>query len=434
MTPLVSISLKRVFVLLFVFTFSLMLPAGLMGQGRVSGESDKDALPRASSYFMLQENHIPGQLLNRAEKTIYIAINVWQRDDGSGNFQDTDAFYLRMQELVERLSRVFSHASAPTHPIEGVYYLLDSHIRFELKDVAFYKDNSLHTVGCGAGTRLNNAVFALHPEKRQYLNIHFVKGNCRGGSGYANYPNEQRMDEDSFIVSYMRDAQDDLDEYPFWALMLHVAHELGHNLGLKHPYDSEYCNFSHPDFLFDLFGYEKQSWCIETRRGCDVCYHEGGWSCDTQDPTTTCTNNLMGGNKDSRSITPLQMGRMNRSLMLTSVRKYAWGYSREPYRLAQSEIWDIPAKFYRDVVVESGSTLIVTSTIEMVPQASIIVESGGRLILDGGKVTNALYSNSKWQGVVLMPAQKKGFAFWRKTIPEAELIFENGGSLENHYQ
>lgn len=214
--------------------------------------------------------------------------------------------------------------------------------------------------------------------------------------------------------------------------MLHVAHELGHNLELRHPYNSEYCQPSHPDFLFDLFGFEKQEWCINPRPGCDICYHEGSWGCDLDDSETTCTNNIMGGNRGAGNITPLQMGRMNRALALKNVRKYAWGYGSVSYDVGYDQTWDADIKFYQDIVVKSGNTLHITGTLEMVPEASVIVESGGRLIVDSGRITNALYSGTHWQGVIAEPARKTGFLFWRKEIPEGEIIIINNGKVENY--
>ena len=278
-------------------------------------------------FFSDQKKYVPGQPLNGVVKTIYVAFNIWQYDDGSGNFQETDEVLGHISKIVKWMNSRFRNNPPPSHPIEGIDYLSDSHIQFEIKDISFYRNSEMMDIGCSHGRQLNEAVFNEHPHKRKYLNIHFTHGDCRGGSGYANYPSVRNLEADSYNVGYMREYQDDLENYPFWALMIHVSHEMGHNLDLRHPYDSEFCNFSHPDFLFDLFGFEKQDWCENPRLGCDICFHQGGWSCDRNDPESTCTNNMMGGNRGAVNITPLQMGRMNRTLALKSARKYAWGYS-----------------------------------------------------------------------------------------------------------
>ncbi len=393
---------------------------------------EKDSYDDPDAFFVHQKNYVPGESLNQAVKTIKLGITVWQDAQGKGTFPRNDFIEEKIVEVVQNLNRFFSRVALPVRPIEGVDYLRDSHVRFELGALNFIQNDSLYKVGCGRGNSLNNYLFEKHPQNRQFMNIHLVAGHCVGASGYASFPTGRDLEQDSFVVSYVNRYADDPDKYSFWALMLHLAHELGHNFDLRHPYNSEYCRFSHPDFLFDLFGFEQQDWCDNPRRNCDICYHDGGWNCDLRDPNTTCTNNIMGGNRSSMSITPLQMGRINRSLALTNVRKYAWGYSHEPFRVTNDQTWSFNKKFYQDIVVESGATLIITGTLEMVPEAGIIVKPGSKLIIDGGLVTSALYSPTPWQGVITEEAIKPGLFFWRKPVEEGKIILENNGKLENY--
>ncbi len=401
-------------------------------ESHTSNSSEVGNNDTLADYFMHQKSYIPGQKLNTAVKTIYLAINIWQKEDGSGNFSESERTIGRMYYIVEHLNNLFARSADPVNPIEGIDYLKDSHIRFELKDVSFYQDSALYGVNCGQGKKLNDYVFNRSPHKRQYFNIHFNTGRCMGASGYANYPSGRDLETDAYVVSYIKFGQGGEKEYPFWSLMLHLAHEIGHTLELKHPYDSEYCRFSHPDFLFDLFGYERQAWCNNPRANCDICYQQGGFECDLEDSTNTCTNNLMGGNKNNSSITPLQMGRMNRTLGLKSTRKYAWGYSDVAYEVENDQHWAFNIKLYQDIRVLSGSSLHVSGTLEMVPQAKIILEPGAKLIVDAGRITNALYSNDPWLGVVIEEPPKKFFSFLRKKVSSGEIIAINNGKIENY--
>ncbi|TVQ88143.1 MAG: hypothetical protein EA393_09515 [Bacteroidetes bacterium] len=383
-------------------------------------------------FFSHQKNYVPGQPLNEVVKTIYVAFNIWQYDDGSGSFQETDEVLEQISQIIKWMNYRFRNNPAPSHPVEGVDYLTDSHIQFEIKDISFYRNSEMMDIGCFHGRQLNEAVFNKHPHKRRYLNIHLTQGDCRGGSGYANYPSSGNLETDSYNVGFVIEIRENLEDFHFWALMIHVSHEMGHNLDLRHPYDSEFCNFSHPDFLFDLFGFEKQDWCENPRPGCDICFHQGGWSCDRNDPETTCTNNMMGGNRGAVNITPLQMGRMNRALALKSARKYTWAYSDNPFTVNSNQKWTDNIKFYQDILIKEGNSLHLTGTLEMVPEASIILEPGARLIVDGGLITNALYSDFFWQGVYVKPPEKRGFLFWRKKTPGAEVILVNKGAIENY--
>ncbi|MBK8497275.1 MAG: hypothetical protein IPL52_00315 [Flavobacteriales bacterium] len=99
------------------------------------------------------------------------------------------------------------------------------------------------------------------------------------------------------------------------------------------------------------------------------------------------------------NFTPLQMGRMHRNLMVANVAKFAWGFDPVPYTLSQNETWDFPIKFYQDIVVPAGVTLTLKCELHMVPEAKIVVQPGGRLIIDGGRARAALYSPGRWKGI-----------------------------------
>jgi hypothetical protein len=415
---------------------SIFLSSLLMCISVVASQSDstitENQVTDVSEYFAHQKNHIPGSPANQAIKTIYIAFNIWQRDDGSGNFEDVPELYNSLDFIVRHMNLKFINGVEPTRPIEGVEYLKDSYIRFEMKSVDFYRSSELYNANCNTGRRLNDFIFAREPHKRNFLNLHLTGGGCRGASGYANFPSSRDMEFDSYVVSFVRNEGRDIENYGFWAYMGHLIHEIGHNLELHHPYNSEFCKFSHPDFLFDLFGYEKQEYCENLRSNCDVCYHQGGWDCDLTDPNNTCTNNLMGGNKSLGSITPLQMGRMHRSLSMRSVRKYAWGYSEIPYRVERDELWNMNIKFFQDIVVEKDKTLILKNTLELVPEASIILEPGARLIVDGGVITNALYSENFWQGVIIIDPPSRGLRFWKPKQVAGQVELVNGGRINNY--
>src|SRR5690348_10053034 len=111
----------------------------------------------------------------------------------------------------------------------------------------------------------------------------------------------------------------------------------------------------------------------------------------------------MGAATDLKHISPLQVGRCHRNAALRSVRKYLTGYSSNPWTISQDETWDFDIKFYQDVVVDSGVTLTVTCTVHMVDSAKFIVKPGGKLVIDGGTLTNCGTElpgcDGLWEGV-----------------------------------
>lgn len=65
-------------------------------------------------------------------------------------------------------------------------------------------------------------------------------------------------------------------------------------------------------------------------------------------------------------------------------------------------VWDTPQVSTTDIIIEDDITLTLTSTLYMDPNAKIIVEPGGRFIVDGGTITNYPFCNGddlKWQGI-----------------------------------
>ncbi|NUO01294.1 MAG: T9SS type A sorting domain-containing protein [Saprospiraceae bacterium] len=61
-------------------------------------------------------------------------------------------------------------------------------------------------------------------------------------------------------------------------------------------------------------------------------------------------------------------------------------------------VWDKLKLLNRDVVVETGATLTITCEVRMGEKHRIVVHRGGKLIVDGGKITN-LCPDTRWEGI-----------------------------------
>ena len=134
----------------------------------------------------------------------------------------------------------------------------------------------------------------------------------------------------------------------------------------------------------------------------------------------------MGGTSDSRHISALQMGRIHRALSVSSLKNYAYGYGEIPYHIRKDWVVDYNRKFYQDVVVDSGSTLTVKCTLSLVPQARIIVRPGGKLVVDGGTLTNAC-TGEMWQGIFV-----EGHSNLHQTAAnQGKVVLKNGAVIEN---
>jgi subtilisin family serine protease len=68
--------------------------------------------------------------------------------------------------------------------------------------------------------------------------------------------------------------------------------------------------------------------------------------------------------------------------------------------ITQNTTWNTPV-FANNITVKSGATLIVTSTVICYRNASITILPGGKLIIDGGTLTNAC-AGEMWRGITVM--------------------------------
>jgi hypothetical protein len=90
-----------------------------------------------------------------------------------------------------------------------------------------------------------------------------------------------------------------------------------------------------------------------------------------------------------------------------------------------SETWIENVNFHSDLIIEPGVTLTIKKEVYVNPAAKIIVKRGGKLIVDGGKITSAC--GELWKGVEVWgnPTRPQSQQF------QGVVQIINGGSIEN---
>ena len=68
------------------------------------------------------------------------------------------------------------------------------------------------------------------------------------------------------------------------------------------------------------------------------------------------------------------------------------------YIVDNEETWDFYRSQSKDVRITSNGVLTITGTVFLSPEADIVVEPGGKLIIDGGKLTNSC-DDQLWNGI-----------------------------------
>lgn len=381
-----------------VYTLAFVFVSGQSyGQMRRS-EFWKDTYSR-------QDFYIPDE--RTAVCTLHINLNFWQKDDGSGNWQQTEEHIKRLERIALWLDNIFKHICVPSDSLPGTAWIRDSKMRVVVDGMYFYRNTEMWGKYTHEGDALNAYLGANHPERLHAFNIHVTGGSSVNGKAYGQASGSSYRMFDHWIVTLNNEA----DEVGDYAWAQHLGHEIGHNLGLHHPYNSEYLQAGHPDFLDDVFVPSTQIGC-KPARGNDVCYHYTNFSCDVFAPDNSCTNNLMGGTREACYLSPKQMGRMHRSIATHTFGRYFTGYSPYSLVIARSEVWDFDYRSFRDIEVRPGVTLVIKGKLIMQEGTSLILHKGAVLQTDGGSISGSGQSFSgstgRWKGIVHVKKKKRG--------------------------
>ena len=96
-----------------------------------------------------------------------------------------------------------------------------------------------------------------------------------------------------------------------------------------------------------------------------------------------------------------------------------------PDTLTSATTWNEKKRIYADLIIDSLATLTVTDTLYIAGDHSIIVRPGGKLIVNGGTLTNAC-DGEMWQGIIV-----EGNANIRQTALAQGSVILNNATIEN---
>lgn len=175
-------------------------------------------------------------------------------------------------------------------------------------------------------------------------------------------------------------------EFPVDGYSKVLNHEIGHDLNLRHAWDSAADN--------DFCG--------------DTPDHVGCWSLSTSPPCNdpnNISNNVMDYNAWQTAFTPCQIGRAQYQVINGII---AQNYVEKDYceivdpdlmidDAGENIYWQCRRFMKGNVIVKTGTTLTIQCEVGMPNDAKIIVERGARLVIDGGTITSNC--GELWQGI-----------------------------------
>ena len=400
-------------------------------------------VPGTSSPMADPANWMKDQNYNLNAPLIEIGVNFHIMQDalGGNNFQNiAKQDILILTQLFDWGSDIIRWPRSPSSAITsvcGTCYVQDTKIQLVLKRIEFYQSNALN-VSTYAG--LQTAMTARDPSMIKDVNIFWTEGNLQpSATGHANFPrdiNGSTNEDFMFVVMFEKYTGPNIFNPTLPASFVQghyahgaaLAHEVGHNLSLNHTYGpgigSAICNVNDINYLDDVHG----------PVGAQTCPHAPSpslWQC-VPGTNANCTNNVMGGNRDSQYISPKQLGQINIALRTKSMRQKINNcpFSATPLEVTTTQTWDKDIFLFRDVRVKNNSVLTITCKVGMPETGRIVVEEGSKLVIDGGHITNSC-KEKFWGGIVVKGNNSANQLPLSQPLSQGKLEIKNGAIIEN---
>ncbi|MDP1799857.1 MAG: hypothetical protein Q8L81_00800 [Bacteroidota bacterium] len=429
---------------IFIFLMSLLFSKKLFSQRYISSETIQMVQPtptaspscinESNAYkkkYSQQSFYIPKK--NDPVITLKITIHIFKPISDSGRWQmdnnklnGTAALSSMMDSITNGHQERYSAKRSATYAKDfNSPHIRDSKIKYEITNVYFYPEPNLYALYNDQA--LFEYIEKIDP-KRIEEGMPLVINGSNGPGHLSSYKGA------AAIVTTIGNGD------PIFARS-HLLHEIGHAFGLGHTYvntsggGSDWQNFGgacgSDDYLSDVFPNNNPA-CQNEGQATFKPTNAPCMSCFESSPDTS--NNLMGGQRYNLWMSPLQMGRRIRSVHLNAnagrnLRQFVKDMEsdhKNVWTISKSEGWDFDIQLYKDIVVKAGATLTVKCKVAMAIDGKIKLESGAKLIVDGGEITSWCKSGS-WEGVQT-PAIKKKKKGDKKVAPVYITVI-NGGAI-----
>jgi hypothetical protein len=417
--------------------FSVILLAILLGACnktivRYAGSSDVLFEEVAPHEPMCKKSfsYIPDPMHMNATPVRYVRVNfhIMQAADGSGSFSEAQGRDF-IRELVKQSNIRWANNQQMNLPEGNTTPLIPIPIRIVLQKDAvtgedaiyFHKDDTLafwnrsakkgvnslsdRTViekyKVGSDSIINIFLIEHHPDS---INSPTYGGATLSGISFISALKLFSMYNQFTTVKYRDDGSPFTHDVFFLSKLLN--HELGHSFGLNHTWNWD-------------------DGCEDTPKNPGCWSQTGKAPCDG-----IISNNMMDYNWNQQAVTPCQLGRMEYSFYKEKdgVRNYViplWceyhPFERVVIYKYEQVVWDGGKDLWGDIEIREGAILTIRCDVSLPAKAKVIIKPGGKLIIDGGNLTNRC--GDQFEGIEIWENKKSGEI--------GKVVLTNNGQINN---
>ena len=131
-------------------------------------------------------------------------------------------------------------------------------------------------------------------------------------------------------------------------------------------------------------------------------------------------NHIMNNSITGTYFKPVELGKIHRALSLMNTRNFVIGCPKSelPLVIEKEERWKSDYRSYNDILIKEGGYLEISNVIHMPRNGKIIIEPGGKLVLNDGVIVNACDEN--WDGIQIVP--ERSFLFFKTTKRQLTIL------------
>ncbi len=323
--------------------------------------------------------------------------------NGGGNFTMSNSLHAafwngvftdlnnRINALPQEICTSTCSSGEPTTPAHYSNISIEFQPNYiELKSSQYYDHNT--------DPDPNHATLSVNSFNKPYLNA--IEA-LAGAEGFNVIVTTDSIDYNNYI-------NNNPNNLPLWDPVLnYTSYYAGHWYSAFPTYDLNHNAVLHlPDaFLLyvNSFDHLGGQWYIDTQYLPWVTgglLHEYGHYFNLVH--SNCSLNVMKPNQNPArtSFSGCQVREMYESIMTKNLRKYVICEDLIDYNLniTTNETWTNNMKVFNNITIKNGAALTLKCELHLQPNTRIIVERGGKLIIDGALLTSC---GDKWEGIIV---------------------------------